>query len=292
MAIKIVDTDVLVVGSGAAGLEAAIEARRQGVEVLLASKSLTGLANCSVYSAAGLTASFGTLTKEDHFRKTIATGKYINNQRLVEVLVDEAPSRLLKLREYGVKLVVGEGGCEAVGGTFPMEGAGLVGPLVGYAKSVGVEMLERTMITDLLGDGTAGGAVGFDVQNGKRILVEARAVVLATGGAGQVYRRNDNPVRMSGDGYVLAYELGLPLMDMEFVQFWPIGSVELGYPTLLLDPPPSILEYGVLQNIQGEDITKKYGLDPRQLSSTQRDAWTNAIGKEIHEGRGEDDAVL
>ncbi len=283
---------MLVVGSGAAGLGAAVEARRQGAEVLLASKSLTGLASCSVYSAAGFTAAFGKFTKENHFRTTIEAGRYINDQRLVEVLVDEAPSRLLKLQEYGVKLVVGDGGCQVVGGSFPMEGAGLVHPLATHARRVGVKTLERTMITDLLGDGAVNGAVGFNVQSGKRILVRAKAVVLATGGAGQLYRRNDNPVRMSGDGYVLAYELGLPLVDMEFFQFWPIGSAEPGYPRLLLDPPPSMLEYGVLQNIRGEDIAQKYGLDPRQAYSTRRDAWANAVGREIYEGRGEGDAVL
>ncbi len=292
MTIKVVDADVLVIGSGAAGLGAAIEARRQGVEVLLTSKSLTGLANCSIYSEGGFTAPFGTLTKENHFKTTVVAGRYINNQRLVELLVDEAPSRLLKLQEYGVKLVIGDGGCDVIGGTFPTQGAGLVDPLVTYARSVGVEMLERTMITDLLGDGTANGAVGFNVQNGKHILVNTKAVVLATGGASQVYRRNDNPIRTSGDGYVIAYELGLPLIDMEFVQFCPIGSVEPGYPTLLLDPAPSILEYGVLQNTHGEDITKKYGLDPKLAYYTQRDAWTNAIGREIYEGRGEGDTVL
>jgi succinate dehydrogenase/fumarate reductase flavoprotein subunit len=250
------------------------------------------LANCSLYSAGGLTAPFGTLTRENHFRTTIVTGKYINNQRLVEVLVDEAPSRLLKLQEYGVKLVIGDGGCDVVGGTFPTEGAGLVDPLVRYARSVGVKTLERTIIMDLLSDGTTNGAVGFNVRNGKRILVNAKAVVLATGGAGYVYQRNDNPVRTTGDGYVIAHELGLPLIDMEFVQFWPIGSVEPGYPVLLLDPEPSILEYGILQNRRGEDIAKKYSLDPKLLAYTQRDAWTNAIAKEIYEGKGEGNTVL
>lgn len=292
MSIKVIETDVLVVGSGAAGLAAAIEARKRGVEVLLTSKSLTGLANCSIYSAAGLTAPFGTFTKENHFKTTIETGKYINNQRLVEVLVNEAPSRLLKLQEYGVKLVIDNGGCDVVGGTFPMQGAGLTDPLVRYAKSVGVKTLERMMITDFLSDGTAKGAVGFSVQNEKHILVNAKAVVLATGGAGQVYQRNDNPIRTSGDGYVIGYELGLSLIDMEFVQFWPIGAVELGYPMLLIEPPQSILEYGTLQNIHGEDIAKKYSLDPRLAYYTQRDAWTNAIAKEISQGRGEGDTVL
>jgi len=86
--------------------------------------------------------------------------------------------------------------------------------------------------------------------------------------------------------------LGLPLIDMEFVQFWPIGSAEPGYPTFYLMPPPFILHYGVLQNIRGEDIVKRYGLDPKLAYSTHRDAWTNAIAKEIYEGRGEDDTVL
>jgi len=148
------------------------------------------------------------------------------------------------------------------------------------------------MIMDLLSDGTANGAVGFNVRNGKRILVNAKAVVLATGGAGYVYQRNDNPVRTTGDGYVMAYELGLPLIDMEFVQFWPIGSAESGYPMFYLMPPPSILHYGVLQNIQGEDIAKKYGLDPKLAYSTRRDVWTNAIAREIYEGRGEGDTLL
>jgi len=79
---------------------------------------------------------------------------------------------------------------------------------------------------------------------------------------------------------------------MEFVQFWPIGAVEPGYPMLLIEPAPSILEYGALQNIHGENIAKKYGLDPKLAYYTQRDAWTNAIAKEISEGRGEDDTVL
>lgn len=292
MNIKAIDTDVLVIGSGAAGLRAAIEARKQGVEALLTSKSLTGLASCSIYSAGALTASLGSLTKGNHFRTTILTGKYINDQSLVEVLAEEAPSRLLELRKYEVKFDIDNGGCYIVNSSFPMEGAGLVNPLVRYARSVGVKTLERTMITDLLSDGTASGALGFNVQNGKRIVVNAKAIILATGGAGQVYRRNDNPVRTTGDGYVLVYELGLPLIDMEFVQFWPIGSAEPGHPKVYLEPPPSFLQNGALQNIQGEDIVKKYGLDPKLAYSTHRDAWTNAIAKEIHEGRGEGDTIL
>jgi len=290
--VEVIETDVLVVGSGAAGLRAAIEARRQGVEVLLASKTSTGLANCSIFSGGGFTAALGTLTKESHFKTTIATGRYLNDQRLVEALVDEEASRVLELQEFGVKLSVGDGSCHVVNGSFPMLGTGLIHPLVRYAINTGVKTLENTMITDLLSEGNINGAVGFNVLNGKHVAVKAKAVVLASGGAGQAYRRNDNPVRMTGDGYVMAYELGVPLVDMEFVQFLPTGSAEPGHPMLYLLLPSSLLEHGVLQNVHGEDIVKKYGLDPRLAYSTQRDTWTIAIAKEIYKGRGEDDTVL
>jgi len=292
LTIKVIDTDVLVIGSGAAGLRAAIEARRRGVEVLLASKSVTGLANCSMFSGGLFTASVGKMAKEEHFGMTIVAGKYINDQRLVEVLVDEATSRLLELQEYGVKLAMHDGGCRVVNGSFPTQGAGLINPLTKYAKDAGVEMLESTMITDLSSEETVNGAFGFNVLNGRRITVNAKAVVLATGGAGQTYRRNDNPVRMTGDGYAMAYEMGLPLIDMEFIQCLPTGCAEPGYPMFMLLLPPSILQCGVLQNIYGEDIVKKYGLDPKLAYSTHRDAWTIAIAKEVHDGKGEDDTIL
>lgn len=292
MAVKVIDTDVLVIGSGAAGLRASIEARRQGVEVLLASKTLTGVANCSIFSGGAFAAAFGTMTKENHFRTTITAGKLINDQGLVEVLVDEAASRLLELQEFGVKLSIGNGSCRVLDGSFPMQGAGLIHPLVKHARSIGVKMLENTMITDLLGSGIVDGAVGFNALNGERVAIGANAVVLATGGASQIYRRNDNPVRMTGDGYVMAYELGLPLIDMEFVQCLPTGNAEPGYPMFMLLIPPDILELGVLQNTQGEDIVKKHGLDPRLVYSTHRDVSTKTIAEEIYEGRGEGGTIL
>jgi len=292
MTAKVIDTDVLVVGSGAAGLRAAIESRRHGVEVLLASKSLTGFASCSFHAGGGFTVPLEGMTKSDHFETTVKTGKNINDQKLAEVLVNDAASRVLELKDFGVKLVTDRGECHVMNGSFPTGGAALINPLVRYAKGVGVKMLESTMITDLLTDGSVNGAVGFNVTDGKYISINAKATILATGGAGQAYRRNDNPARITGDGYALAYGLGVPLVDMEFVQFWPIGSVESGYPEFWLMPPESILEKGVLRNINGEDIARKHELDPAQAYHAQRDAWTIAIAKEIQEGRGERDAVL
>lgn len=287
-----IDTDVLVIGGGAAGLRAAIEARRHGVKTLLISKTMAGFTSCSIFSAGGFAASVGTWTKEDHFRTTITGGRFLNNQKLVEVLVDEATFRILELQEFGVKLRIENGSCAAIGGAFPMNGSALVGPLVTFAGNVGVEILEFTMITDLLNDGAVKGAVGFNVLNGKPIALNAKAVILATGGAGQAYKRNDNPIRITGDGYALVYELGLPLIDMEFVQFWPTGSAEPKHPSLLLEFPTQFLECGALQNVQGEDIAKKHKLNSKLAYSTDRDLWALAIAQEILESGVKDDAVL
>lgn len=175
----------------------------------------------------------GTRTKEDHFKTTVTSGKYINDQKLVEVLTDEAAFRVLELQEYGVRLKI-ENSISLNGGAFPTRGAALVNPLAAYARSVGVKVLEFMMMTDLLGDEFVNGAVGFNILNGERVAVNAKAVVLTTGGAGQAYGRTDNPARITGDGYVMAYDSGLPLIDMEFVQFWPTGSAEPGYPMYML----------------------------------------------------------
>jgi succinate dehydrogenase/fumarate reductase flavoprotein subunit len=290
--IEIVDTDVLIIGSGLAGLVAAIEARKYGAEVILASKSLTGFANCSAFSGGTFTAPLGAFSKESHFKTTMVAGRHINNQKLVKTLVNEAAYCVFKLKEWGVKIAVGDGCCRVVEGNFPMKGAEAVNPLVRLVKGIGIKTLESIMIIDLLSDEKVNGAIAFNVHNGKRICISAKAVVLATGGAGQVYYRNDNPVRTTGDGYAIAFNLGLPLIDMEFVQFWPIGSAEPGYPMFYLEPPQLFLESGMLQNIKGEDIAEKYRLNPKLVYSVQRDAWAKAIAMEIHEGRGDGDAVL
>ena len=291
---KIINTDVLIIGSGAAGLRAAIEAKKEGVNVLIVSKSRMGFGSCSMHSGGGLTAPLGSLTRDNFFNMTVSAGEYINEQNLVEILVEESTSRLLELQKFGVKIEIDDvswpGRC-FIPGNFPLAGFSLVNNLVKLAERVGVKALDDVMMTSLLGDEVVNGALGIDAKK-EPICINAKAVVLASGGAGQVFERNDNPVQITGDGFAMAFEFGAPLIDMEFIQFFPTGSIEDGYPKFMLALPLEIVQAGALQNIQGVDLAEKYGLDTKKIYSTQRDSWARAIAKEIFEGRSEEGAIL
>lgn len=291
---KIVNTDVLVIGSGAAGLRAAIDARKKGAEVVVVSKSRTGYNSCSIHSGGGFTAPIGSLNSKKFFEITLAAGEHINDQRLVEVLVEESIPRLKELEQFGIKLEIDDvswpGRC-FIAGDWPLIGFSLINNLIKYAERIGVKTLENVMITSLLGDEIVNGAIGIDSKN-RLICINAKAVVLASGGAGQIFERNDNPVQITGDGYVMAFEFGLPLIDVEFIQFFPTGSREEGYPKFMLSLPLKIVESGAVQNVFGEDIYKKHKLNPKDIYSTQRDIWARAIAKEIFEGRGESGSIL
>jgi len=290
-----VKTDVLVIGAGGAGLRAAIEARRRGASVIMVSKTPAGTASCTAYAAGGFKAAldgpvelFKALKDpEEHFLETVSSGCYLNNQRLVEVLVKEAPARLLELREYGVDVSVKKGGCW-VTGSIPMFGTGLTNPLKEYASKVGVKSLERTAIIDLLKTEDAiAGAIALDLSTSDLVVLEAKAVILATGGAGQIYARNDNPTRITGDGYAIAYRAGARLMDMEFVQFI-LGLAEPNLPSYAFSA-----YVGKLLNSLNEDPLKKYGLSwGREAQIYARDKLSWILGLEIREGRGIDDALL
>ena len=285
------ETDVLIIGSGAAGLRAAIEARRQKVDTLLVSKAKIGWNNCTAYGGGGFSAPLGGMSPEQYFDLIVTAGKKICDENLVETLVNEAARRLIELQKFGVKLTVYHGGCKTSGPTV-MGGLGLTQPLATYAEKIGVRMLENFLIFSILTGETVEGAIGVHIRNGEGELLKAKAIILATGGGGEIFKRNDNPVRTTGDGYALAYNIGIPLIDMEFVQCHPIGFAEKGYPNYMFPVSHNVLELGVLQNIDGEDIMKKYELDPKLIYYTARDAWTNSIAREIHEGRGEGDTVL
>jgi succinate dehydrogenase/fumarate reductase flavoprotein subunit len=161
-------------------------------------------------------------------------------------------------------------------------------PLRRYALAQGVEFLEGILITRLLKDrGSVVGAMGIDNQGGA-VAFAAPAVVLATGGLGQVYSRTDNTGGSTGDGYVLAFDAGAVLQDMEFVQFYPVcqglGTPALYYENLLFGAE------GRLLNSQGEDIVEKHGL-AGPMSMT-RDRLSLAIGKELAAGEGLEGRVV
>jgi succinate dehydrogenase/fumarate reductase flavoprotein subunit len=162
-------------------------------------------------------------------------------------------------------------------------GKNLMIPLRSYAEKIGVRFVDRAFITKLLtAEGRIAGAAGV-AQGGTFFAVAAPAVVLATGGFAQAYLRNNNAAGMTGDGHALAFDLGVPLKDMEFVQFYPTASGPLGNRLFLYEA--LIFQAGArLKNASHEDIIAKYGLnDPMFLT---RDRLTRAIMTEILEERG------
>lgn len=285
-----VESDVLVIGSGGAGLRAAIEAEAQGASVAVASKAPAGLNNSTAVSGGGFRAPMGGLTIDEYIRDTLEVGKGLNDRSLVEVMAREGEERLLELRRFGVRVRVREGGVY-VEGRDGAQGAGLTIPLLDYARSRGVRFLENVIVTRLLiDDDRIVGAVGYEARGDRPIIFSSGAVVLATGGAGALYKRTDCPIRTTGDGYSLAFDAGALLRDMEFVQFYPIALAEEGAPPYLIGG--YLTEEGRIINSLGEDIPMKHGVKARPLALKSRDLLSRAVMIEILEGRGVEGAVL
>jgi succinate dehydrogenase / fumarate reductase flavoprotein subunit len=237
-----IKTDALIVGAGAAGLRVAIELARAGVDVLVLGKRRHGDAH-TVWAAGGINASLGNLDPDDrweiHAADTIGEGHYVNDPRAVETLAREAPERVLELRDWGCPFFPTEDG-ELNQRYFGAQsfrrtcfvgdrtGEAMLGTLVAKAREEGVRYREDVYVTKLLkSGGRVNGAAGFDIKSGRRLLLGARAVVLAAGGYTSIYRRGSSrPDENNGDAMALAYEAGAALKDMEFVQFHPTGMIE------------------------------------------------------------------
>ncbi|MEE8442499.1 MAG: FAD-binding protein [Dehalococcoidia bacterium] len=306
-AATILETDVLVIGSGGAGLRAAIEARKHGADVLLVSYSRAGYGSNTTISGGAFAAvpSYGTPgfqagdSVEQHFKDTVEGGLYLTNQTLSETMARGAGQQIEDLRSFGVRYASADGfpwialSVDPGHSKFRMVygqnsfGTDFTFPLRQYAITQGVRFLEGTLITGLVKSAdTVVGAVGIDTE-GQALILAAPAVVLASGGLGQLYSRTDNAGGSTGDGYALAYNAGATIQDMEFVQFYPL-SLGLGTPTptyecLLLETG------GRLLNNRGEDIVAKHSLDnPMSLT---RDRLSQAMAKEVLSGLCSDDMV-
>ena len=288
--VNVVDTDVLVLGSGGAGLRAAIEVNTRKLRAVVVSKAPAGMNNCTVVAGGGFRAAFEGMSPEEHMKDTIEVGKGLNDRRLVEVFTKEGPERILEMRDYGVEVRVHKTGA-AVGSIPNLMGLGMTKPMVEYAKSKGVEFIDNVAVTRFLKrENRVVGAVGYDVKEEKPVIFSSKAVVLASGGAGAIYKRTDCPVRTTGDGYSLGLHAGATLRDMEFVQFFPLALAEPGQPPYLLGGP--LTEEGKIMNSLGEDIPQKYGLKARPLVLKSRDLLSRALMTEITQSGGVDGAVL
>jgi succinate dehydrogenase / fumarate reductase flavoprotein subunit len=249
--------DVLIIGAGGAGLRAAIEAAGAGVSVGLVCKSLLGKAH-TVMAEGGMAAAMANNDDRDnwrvHFADTMRGGQYVNHWRMAEIHAKEAPDRVRELEAWGAvfdRTADGRINQRNFGGhRYPRlahvgdrTGLELIRTLQDHAIHLGVTVhMEHTVIEVLLDEGRAAGALAYDRERGRFHAFAARAVILATGGAGRAYRVTSNSWEGTGDGHALAYRAGAELIDMEFVQFHPTGMVW----------PPSVKGILVTEGVRGE----------------------------------------
>ncbi len=271
-------------------MRAAIEAHEKGTDVLVVCKSPAGYNNATVVAGGGFRAALGGLTPEEHMEDTLQVGNHLNDRGLLEVFAREGGKRVLELKRFGVDMRIRRGGI-SVGDTPGLMGLGMTKPMVEHLRGEEVRILENIVVTKLLkSGGVVVGAVGYDAKNGGPCVFSFKAVVLATGGAGALYERTDNPRRVTGDGYSLAFHAGASLRDMEFTQFYPLALAEPGHPPYRIGGPLS--EEGKIINGQGENIPEKHGVTARPLVLKSRGSLSVAIMREILGGNGLDGAVL
>ncbi len=293
------DHDVLVIGAGGAGLRAAIAASEQGASTALVCRSLLGKAH-TVMAEGGIAAALGNVEPADnwrtHFQDTMFGGKYMNNWRMAELHAKEAPDRVYELEQWGGvfdRTPEGKMSQRPFGGHTHRRlvhigdrtGLELIRTLQDRGVHQGLDVYMECTITRLLKDGDrVCGAFGYWRATGQFVLFRAKAVVLATGGIGKMYRITSNSWEYTGDGHALGYEAGAELVDMEFIQFHPTGMVWPPGVRGLLVTEAVRGEGGVLRNGEGERFMERY--DPKRMELSTRDVVARAIYTEVTEGRG------
>jgi succinate dehydrogenase / fumarate reductase flavoprotein subunit len=295
-----VAADVLVIGAGGAGMRAAIAAAEAGCRVVVVCKSLLGKAH-TVMAEGGMAAALGNVASMDsweaHFADTMKGGKLINNWRMAEIHAKEAPERVLELERWGAvfdRTRAGQIHQRPFGAhTYPRlahigdrTGLELIRSLqdvLVHTGGVDVHM-EVTVFRLLTAGGHIAGALAYVRATGRLVLYRARAVLLATGGGGRIYRITSNSWECTGDGTGLAYEVGAQLQDCEMVQFHPTGMVWPPGVRGILVTEGVRGEGGILRNKDGERFMERY--DPERMELSSRDVVSRAINAEVAAGRG------
>jgi succinate dehydrogenase / fumarate reductase, flavoprotein subunit len=292
--------DVLIVGAGCAGMRAAIEAHDAGADVALISK-IHPVRSHSGAAEGGINAALGNASEdnpEKHAFDTVKGSDYLGDQDAIEVLCDEAPADVYELEHWGAVFSRTEDGRIA---QRPFGAAGE--PRTAYAADITGHVLihvlyEQVMKRDLRvyeewfawqlveDDGRCQGVICWDLLEGGLKTVGAKTVILATGGAGRLYTGTTNAYACTGDGMAMALQVGVPLKDMEMMQFHPTTLS----PTGVLITEGCRGEGAYLLNADGERFLKRYAPNAMELAS--RDVISRAEQTEIDEGRGVDGDVL
>lgn len=302
METKTISTDVLIIGSGGAGSRAAIEVDEAGLKGLIVSKGLTFRSGCTGMAEGGYNAVFKAVDADDsieaHIEDTLKGGSYLNDKKLVDILVHESPDRLIDLENYGAIFDRQESGKinqRPFGGQqyrrtcFQGDRTGheLMTALKEEIIKRDIQTIEEVMVTSLVLDESLRqviGAVGLDLAKSQIIYFKAKAVILASGGAGNLYPITSNTIQKNGDGFMLAWNAGANLIDMEQIQFHPTGMVTPDSKKGVLVTEAVRAEGGKLLNKDGQRFMKKYA--PEKMELATRDVVARSIYQEIIEGRG------
>ncbi len=294
-----ITADILIIGAGGAGLRAAIAAQERGADVIIVSKSLLGKAH-TVMAEGGIAASLGDVDSKDnwevHFSDIIAEGVYLSNWRMAEILAREAPGRVYELEHYGAlfdRTSEGRIMQRAFGGhTYrrlchvgDKTGLEMLRVLQSRVLHRQIRIMDETVVTRLFkAKGRICGAFTVRLRSGTLAVIEANAVIVATGGCGRLYMVTSNSWESTGDGAGLAYGAGAELMDMEMIQFHPTGMVYPPGAKGLLVTEGVRGEGGILLNSRGERFMERYSPTRKELDA--RDVVARAIYAEIEAGNG------
>lgn len=292
-------TDVLIIGGGIAGLCAAIEARKTGCRVLLASKGRPGRSGNSVLAAGNISAAPSADPDEvAGFRQDILwAGRQIGDPQLAQALAEDSAAAIDFLQQLGVefyppgqvplrKMIPGHGQPRTLASWQPglppqTAGLALTLPLLAAAEAAGVEFLQRAMALDLSVEAGQVAGASFLLADGSLTSVVAKATVLASGGGGRLFANSNNTREMTGDGFALAYRAGAVLRDLEFIQFHPAMGLE---PVRTILPTTLFGDGAVLRNRYGEAFLGRTISGGEKVAG--RDEMSRAIVEEIAAGRG------
>ncbi len=301
--------DIVIVGAGLAGLRAAIAAKENGIQDVAVVSKVHPLRSHSGAAQGGIAAALGNTVpdKENnpvasqdggqdsidlHFADTVKGSDWLGDQDAIEVLVSEAPSILYEYEHWGCvfsRLDDGRiaqrwfGGHSQPRACYAADWTGhvLLQTLYQQAERHGVKFYPECEVTSLVvRDRVCRGVIAWELATGRLIALRARAVMFGTGGYGRAFRITSNATANTGDGLALAYRAGVPLEDMEFVQFHPTGL----YPSGILMSEAARGEGGYLINDAGERFMSKYA--PSKMELGPRDLVSRSIQQEINEGRG------
>src|SRR5438270_1826653 len=291
--------DVLVIGSGAAGMYAALAAARAGSRVLLVDRSLIGRGGATVMAQMTVAVALGEEVPDHwqhHLADTLQAGRGLCEEPLAQLLCEQAPACIRELDAWGV------GWARKNGHISQVRAPGHDRPRCVYVDFVNTgpavsktlrAQLQRTsavrrtgdfVVVELaLRDGRCVGAHAVHLPSGEAVPIAAKAAIVATGGLTRLYARNSASTNMGGDGYALALRAGAELVDMEFVQFFPIGHLAprlVGMDPIMWDPFRYKLG-GRLLNSEMHEFLPEQG-----RYTVARDNATYAILAEVAAGRG------